>query len=73
MKENQLRYAVCAEEGGAPVLFGVVCRDGPRADRLSSDYAEVARLVDALNRNRLSVEHFWDVVDDFRHSWAEMY
>ena len=64
-------FGVCAEEGEVPVLFGVVCRDGQRAPRLSSDYAEVARLVRALNRNRLSPVHFRDVVEDFRHSWRE--
>ena len=41
MKEIQPRYAVCAGEGDPPAMFGVVCRDGPRADGLSSDYAEV--------------------------------
>ena len=72
MKESQPRYAVCAGEGDPPAMFGVVCRDGPRADGLSSDYAEVERLAAAMNRNRLSVAHFWDVIEDFRHSWGEM-
>ena len=72
MKEIQPRYAVCAGAGDPPTMFGVVCRDGPRADGLSSDYAEVERLAAALNRNRLSMEHFWDVIEDFRHSWGEM-
>ena len=71
MKEIRPCFEVCAEEGEVPVLFGVVCRDGQRAPRLSSDYAEVARLVRTLNRNRLSPVHFRDVVEDFRHSWRE--
>lgn len=72
MKEIGPRFEVCAEEGEIPTMFGVACRDGDRAMRLSSDYAEVAHLVDALNRNELSPEHFWDVIEDFRHSWGEM-
>ena len=72
MKETRLHFEVCAEEGEVPVMFGVVCRDGPRAPRLSSAYTEVERLVRALNRNRLSPVHFWDVIEDFRHSWGEI-
>ncbi|HIY73222.1 DUF6514 family protein [Intestinimonas butyriciproducens] len=72
MKETRLHFEVCAEEGEVPVMFGVVCRDGTRAPRLSSDYTEVERLVRALNRNRLSPVHFWDVIEDFRHSWGEI-
>lgn len=71
MKEIRPCFEVCAEEGEVPVLFGVSCCDGQRAPRLSSDYAEVARLVRMLNRNRLSPVHFGDVMEDFRHSWGE--
>ncbi|MGN8969217.1 DUF6514 family protein [Intestinimonas sp. HCP28S3_D6] len=71
MKEIRPCFEVCAEEGEMPAWFGVVCRDGQRAPRLSSDYAEVDRLVRALNRNRLSPVHFRDVIEDFRHSWGE--
>ena len=69
MRENWPRFEVCEEKEDGPILFGVVCRDGPKAPRLSSDYAEVERLVGALNRNQLSLVHFWDVIEDFRHSW----
>lgn len=68
MKNTQPRYQIYVDESDAPAMFGVVCRDGPMVSRLSTDYAEVERLVDALNRNRLSPEHFWDVIEDFRHS-----
>ena len=68
MKEIQPCFEVCVEEGESPIWFGVACRDGEKAPRLSSDYAEVERLVRALNRNRLSPVHFWDVIEDFRHS-----
>lgn len=71
MEEIWPCFEVCTEEGEIPVWFGVLCCDGQRAPRLSSDYAEVERLVRALNRNRLSPVHFRDIIEDFCHSWGE--
>ena len=40
MEEIRPCFEVCTEEGEIPVWFGVLCCDGQRAPRLSSDIIE---------------------------------
>lgn len=68
MKMRDMNFRVCIDEGSVPTTYGVASRSGERASRLSTDFGEVDKLVRACNRNRLSMEHFWDVVEDFRRS-----
>lgn len=68
MKNSKSMFQVCVDETVTPAMFGVSCASGERAARLSSDFAEVDRLVRACNRNRLSMAHFRDVIEDFRRS-----
>lgn len=68
MKTREINFRVCMDEGRVPPMFGITCKSGERALHLSTDFMEVDRLVRACNRHKLSVEHFWDVIEDFRHS-----
>lgn len=65
MEQEMVKFARCVDETSTPVMFGIVCTSGHRAERLSADSGRVDRLVRACNEGALSVEHFWDVVADF--------
>ena len=65
MEQEMVKFALSVDETSAPVMFGIVCTSGHRAERLSADSGRVERLVRACNEGALSVEHFWDVVADF--------
>lgn len=68
MSQNQNLFHIILEEGTAPVMYGIRSADGVCARRISSDYAEVAGLVERCNLGGLSPVHLHDVVEDFRRS-----
>lgn len=65
MEQEMVKFARSVDETSKPVMFGIVCTSGHRAERLSTDGGRVDRLVRACNEGALSAEHFWDVVVDF--------
>ena len=68
MLSTMRNFQICVDQSAVPTMYGVACASGERADHLSTDFMEVDRLVRALNRNKLSTVHFWEAVEDFRHS-----
>lgn len=68
MLSRMSNFRVCVDQSTVPTMYGVACASGERADRLSTDFAEVDRLVRAWNRSQLSVVHFWEAIEDFRRS-----
>ena len=65
MEQEMVKFARSVDETSKPVMFGIVCTSGHRAERLSTEGGRVARLVRACNQGELSEKHFWDVVTDF--------
>lgn len=68
MVSTMRNFQICVDQSAIPTMYGVTCASGEKADRLSTDYTEVERLVRIWNRNALSVVHFWEAIEDFRHS-----
>lgn len=67
MKLQMDRFSVFLDDNTVPPMFGVECRDGTRIYGLSTDAAEVDRLVALWNESELSPIHMRDAADDFRH------
>lgn len=61
-------FQIYVDQSAIPTMYGVVCANGEKAARLSTDFREVDRLVRSWNRNKLSMVHFWEAVEDFRHT-----
>lgn len=64
---DHVKLRVFCDESLVPPMFGVECGDGIKVCRLSTDGQEVMQWADRCNQAGLSLVHFWDAVEDFRH------
>ena len=70
MEQTAERFTRTVDETSHPVMYGIACTSGQRAERISAHGDRVARLVRACNEGGLSEEHFWDVVEDLLREQA---